>query len=270
MKEVKLNLDAPLSQLNIRLKHLSEILKIADIAIENISDEQYKKYHRFVDFDVASSCKLNFSEARDIFYQWCLKNNFRDSVEYSGIFLEECNFVCELVQARSDNKIKAGDFNKICGENRKKFHKKTFPEKIEYLRNQYNVSSAIEDYILSLNKARNCLVHRDGVVDKIDLNISEALKIKYREIQIVIQPADGSEEKIIDKPMTEATKVASSVAMRFVDYERIFKLGEQIKFSPQEHIKTISTFWFFAQDIYRGICKYAGLTNSTGWPSDKL
>jgi len=252
---IEINLDVLRGNLSVRLQHLSDILKIAAISSRVVDDSQFNAYSTFMEFNVAPAAKLDLCQAKEFFYQWCLTNNFRDSVEHCGIFLEECNLVCELLKARSNNKIKAENIKDIYGKNKDKFHKRNFPDKINYLRKEYSVSSVLEEHILSLNRTRNCLVHRGGVVGAMDANEAGVLEIKYRAFQLSIQSVNGGEEVVIDEPMTVGTKTESNAFMKLTDFKKEFKTGEKIKFSPKEHPKTICTFWLFGNDIHQSMCK---------------
>lgn len=252
-KQININLDALSSKLYIQLQHLTDISKFSKIATNCVSEKEFNEYSEFTTFHIANNQVLNFREAKEKFHQWCLKNSFRDCVENLSFFLEECHLVCELLAARKNNQVTGKDLNKIVGPNKKKFHKEGLPKKIKILREKFNVSSPLEEHVISLNTVRNCLVHRGGIVHQNDLNTETELVAKFRELQIVAMSPDQTVTEVITKPVM--VEEGHHVGIRTSEFEKHFKLGEKVDFSPKEHARTVFTFFVFAGNLHKLISK---------------
>lgn len=254
---ININLDSLVGKLNVRLQHLSDIMKFANISLEKVDKNHYDEYKVFVSLNVAYNQSLSYENAKNEFHSWCLRNSFRDSVETLSGFLEECYVVCSLLKARKNECIKTEEYNKIIIKNSGKFHSMNFPDKIDILRKEFSVYSSLEEHVLSLNKVRNCLVHRDGIVSTKDLNTENELVAKFREIQLVVLSPDKTKEQIITEPTT--IDEGGHLGIKVQNFERRFKLRERIDFEPIEHARTIFTFFAFGIEIYKSIAKFAGV-----------
>ena len=255
---MNINLDGLVGKLNIQLQYLSDVLKFSNTAVDNVKDQNYNDYSAFAQFNTADNQKLSYDKAKTEFQEWCLRNGFRDSVETISVFLEECHLTCALLDARENCQIKIEDYNQIVSEKKKRFHKMNFPTKITFLRENFSISSSLEKHVLSLNKVRNCLVHRSGIVGQQDLNTDNELIAKLREIQFIALTPDKTNERVITGPtiMNEG----EHLAVRTQDCEKHFRLGQKIDFAPLEHSNTVYTFLVFGQEIHKSIVKFAGIS----------
>lgn len=259
LNQINLNLDGPLRKLYIQLQHLTDIIKFSKVATDCAQEKEFDEYYEFTQFQIASNHVLKFNEAKKIFHLWCLKNSFKDCVENLKLFLDDCHLVCELLAFRKNDQIVGTDFNRIVGPNRKKFHRKGLPKKIIILRDDFSVYSQTEEQVMSLNKVRNCLVHRGGIVQQEDLNTEKELVAKFRELQLIVMSPDKTKSKTINKPVV--IEEGHHVGIRTSELEKHFKLGEKIDFSPKEHANTVFTFYIFAVDLYKAISKNLNVNN---------
>lgn len=255
--KMNINLDGLVGKLNIQLQYLSDVLKFSNTAVDKVKEQDYNDYCAFAQLNTADNQKLSYDKAKTEFQEWCLRNSFRDSVETISIFLEECHLVCALLDARENCRIKIEDYNQIVAEKQKRFHKMNFPTKIDFLHKVFSVSSSLEEHILSLNKVRNCLVHRSGIVGQQDINTDNKLIAKFKEIQFVVLTPDKTSERVITGPtiMNEG----EHLAVRKQDCEKQFRLGQKIDFTPVEHFRTVYTFFIFGIEIHKSIVKFAGI-----------
>ena len=254
---MNINLDGLVGKLNIQLQYLSDVLKFSNTAVDNVKEQNYNDYCAFAQISTADNQKLSYDKAKSKFQEWCLRNSFRDSVETIIVFLEECHLVCALLDSRENCRINVEDYNQIVSEKQKRFHKLNFPDKIEFLRKIFSISSSLEEHVLSLNKVRNCLVHRSGIVGQQDLNADNELIAKFREIQFIALTPDKTNERVITGPtiMNEG----EHLAVRSQDCEKHFGLGQKIDFTPLEHFRTVFTFSVFGKEIHKSIVKFAGI-----------
>ncbi|GIT97519.1 hypothetical protein [Sulfurovum sp. TSL1] len=112
-----------------------------------------------------------------------------------------------------------------------KFHSKKFPEKLNIITDDLSLSASL-DTLSQINKVRNCLEHRAGIVSKRDCEPSKNyMSIKFRYPRI-------------DSPNGEITpssyiKGRQTTNINFIDETKIFRQGEKISFTFDENTKLI-------------------------------
>lgn len=182
---------------------------------------------------------------------WVTGNGLRELIETFDIFLEQLYSVVLIVEAWRQKK--AYDQNK-----QSVFNKRGTPEKIDELEN-FGIRTAFKDDIISVKRARSCLTHRLGVVNRRDINDSEGLKVRWRVLELYGKNEDGS-EFVPDLDQLAAGPIefprGSAVNMRNAPRSKTFSMGSRIIFEPSE-IKEIC-FWFLllVDEIQKSIIKY--------------
>jgi hypothetical protein len=110
-----------------------------------------------------------------------------------------------------------------------------FPELLEAVNNKFDPKIDFAPAYVSLQSARNCLEHRDGVVSKIDTHGRESLILRVPRVKIFYL-RKGAEVEIepghkID-PGDDRTEVQG--LMKIEIRERSIALGERLTFTPAE------------------------------------
>lgn len=250
---LRIDFDSLLGKLQTNLQHLSDLVLFSHVASSSVQEAGYNNSSAFFHFQPAQNQKLNFDQAKESFGQWCLATSFEDAIDYLHCFLEECYTVCEILKSGQDNRIKFELFRWIINIGRRRFHKLGLPDKLKHLKGVYQVSSSIEEQILSLNRVRNCLVHRLGIINDQDVDANKILVAKFKQMELLTISPNHDQEIIISGP----TRVEAGwrVVVRFNEYKKEFKLGDCINFTEHEHIWAIFTFFWFGQEIKNSICR---------------
>lgn len=111
------------------------------------------------------------------------------------------------------------------------FHKKNFPTKLETICNDLCLTDTL-DSLTEINRVRNCLEHRAGVVSDIDCDRNKKyMSINFRYPQITTP--DG---KISP---TSNIKGMQEHRIDFIDSKKKFKIGETIRFNFEENTQLI-------------------------------
>lgn len=193
-------------------------------------------------FDLPGLMKLSYSrsvpnleEVKMEFERWILANAFREAVESFALALD-----------RSYEALLLGEWVKT-GKRPALSRFRTFihagvERKLEVICAEFGVTTAVAPYFVSLNKARNCLAHRMGVVGPMDLTEGNALAVRYRRIEFVIIEDNGREQIIpVDTGGTfQIESPCHRAEIRFEEEQRQFPLGARLLLEPSE-LKHI--FW---------------------------
>lgn len=199
----------------------------------------------------------NHETLKTEFHDWVLINGFRDASESISSFLEETYAVLALWQLidrqNANNHLLGDDWNELVIQGAKRFHRLGLPDKIEYLKAQnLEIENDLISNILSINIARNCLVHRDGFVGGKDFNSKESLNVSWKRMSLILM--DESGEKEIQIP--HQVEKESTLAIKNTSSTKKFELGEKITFTTQEFSDICWCLYLFGLDITQKIEKF--------------
>lgn len=150
----------------------------------------------------------------------------------------------------------------------KAFHRLGLPDKLPLLTKQYGVviDSTLSGHLLSINAARNCLVHRRGVVGDRDVNDSSRLTVGWRKLSLVLKDEDGEHPVVLNQRLEKE----STLCLRSEDCSKSFEIGERIAFTIQEFADITWGLFSFGSALVGqinalGLAK--GYVNSSGEPA---
>lgn len=138
---------------------------------------------------------------------------------------------------------------------RKKFHGLGLPGKIDFLVTEYDPSLRpdLTDEVLSINKARNCMVHRNGIVSALDLNSDEGLLVRWIKMQIITKGPRG--QRVVTGG--DIIKAGESVSVQQEASQKLFLAGESISFTTDEFSELCFTTMLFGMQLVDNIDNYA-------------
>jgi hypothetical protein len=235
------------ASLFVRLQRLLDVLAVSVLGAERVDDAAYASFATFININPAANQRLSREAAVKEAADWYLRCVFRDAIEATGEFLEGCRNVAAIYATAGSGKLTVGEFQKIVGIAAKKFHKLGLPEKIRQLRDDFGVSAELSGHVLTINRVRNCLVHRFGAVRAQDLDQDGELKLRWRVFEFFGESADGSHQVIVDGPIV--LEEGWSLKLRAADRGRVFKLGDRVTLSYGEITHTMMTLMQFAIEV---------------------
>lgn len=206
----------------------------------------------FLHLNLTEDEQKTFEKVREELLVWTLRCGMRDSLEALSNFLEDIREQCDLIGAvlsKPDGIIKGEEYNDL-RKAVKKFHGKGLPEKLEILSKDFGVTAStdLQERILSLNKARNCLVHRAGRVQPKDIGEGQiALEVNWLEWKLFARSPRGLRELAMPDAHVEADEVIELSQAHPV--KKTFELNQPVIFSAQEFSEICSTFHLFSRDI---------------------
>lgn len=250
--QINLNFAALWSNFFIKLQHLLDGVSLLEAGASVVTEEQVSAKRGFMSFSPASNSQLPFPHAIEFAQDWLLCAFLRDSIEITGLFLDECLSVCTLIQLAAKGKVSGSEVHHVMNVLPEKYHKLHFPEKLARLEREFGVRSPFTSHVSSLNRARTCVVHRLGIVSPLDVNEDNGLVVTWRTTQMVAREIASGKELVLDRPGL-LVENESMVEMRFIDHQRRFALGEQVKLTPFEIYSCIVTFWAFGTSTAEAI-----------------
>lgn len=227
-----------------RLQHQLDVTKLLQVGCQQVSAAQVAEQREFGTFVPANGAQLKHEDAKAEAQDWLLRGFLRDAIEGTGLFLDECLQICEVMQVGAKGSAKDAELHRLFHELPRTNHHLHLPKKLEKLERKFGIATRFNANILSLNKARTCVVHRLGTVSALDVDETGALKLTFQHAKFVARGQDTGLELVIDRPGIVTTE-DSMLELHFVENERTFQLGERVRLQAHELYDTIITLWRF-------------------------
>ena len=207
--------------------------------------------------------RLSPEEARSEFRAWVVGGGIRDCVDAIGPALEWARKELVMwsqpgaVGRKEDGRLNlevqmpGATWNDDIIGGASAFDRLTLPDKLLRLEALGMGRPAFVDDILSLNAARNCLVHRLGVVGPVDVKSAPDLpfNVTWRRMQLTATGEEGTHEIGPGSVVVAEEQVRIAI----VAVEREFALGDHVEFSVEDYSQIALTFQFFSQQVQHEI-----------------
>ena len=254
--QIHLNFSALSTDYFRRLQHFLDVIRLLETAVDEVTEEQVLEKKQFMSFSPAHGAELQHEEARHRARIWIQTGFLRDSIEATGLFIDECLSTCAVVRISALGRIKGAELNHVLNVLPQRHHKLHFPEKIARLEREFGINSRWVPHVISLNRVRTCLVHRLGKVTVLDVDDTHELVALWRTTKLVARGTTTGKQVLLDRSGI-LIEEESMVEMNFLDHKRTYAIGEDIKLSSVELYSTIVTLWSFGVSCVEGVETYA-------------
>lgn len=180
---------------------------------------------------------------------WLLKKGFEDLVKGIEYTLREAYLYVSIFSKLSELKT-AQDFNQALPEIRKQALRMHIPDMLEKIDPHLAKPWSYKNQILSINKARNCLVHRGGLVTEKDINdeTEKALKLEWVKLKLFYEK-DGKEIEIVGETIIDGGQEGTQIKLRRENNAISFKQGSHITLNYKQFNEFIVTCFHFGADL---------------------
>lgn len=206
-------------------------------------------------FQFASNEPWTVQRASDEWARWILSNGFRDAAESLAALLEEARTVLALWSLQklqqAQGVLTGGEWRRAMMDDGRSFHRLGFPDKLAKIEKQYGLclEEDLINRILSIVKARNCLVHRAGVVTSHDATSGAGLELKWRTLAVILTGPTGEREVELPAVAEAGTTVAVGVRPR----SKTFGPGATITVTSAEFAQVCWTLFLFAVELAKAL-----------------
>jgi hypothetical protein len=253
---VKINLDGLRGELQRSLQKVIYLVSAGLQTKDQITPEILQLPTNTIKMVFDSGLNWSSEKAQEQYSEWVLSNGFRDTIENLGTFLESAHRVLscwELVGKQRDGiDITVADWNEV--KVGRGFNRLGLPKRLKHIKEQHAIlfDETLRSHVLSINKARNCLFHRDGIVSDKDITTDNALEVQWRRMVILVQNEDGEKELV----RGEVIEGGSQIAIRNEDKTKSFVLGSKMEFTVQEFSDICWCLFLFGEELVRKISDY--------------
>jgi len=189
---------------------------------------QYNREHR-----------VPLEDVRTYWKTWVLRGGFRDVAETLATTLEEVHRILALWSlipkgSQSGAKVALTAVHQM-EKDIEAFHAKNLPDKLGVLakRHAFSFPPDIEAELFSINAARNCLVHRGGIVGGRDLDEGvQTFTLKWRALCPYVR--DNAGERPMVLPFQTSQTDETFMILKSEAKTRVFNLGDVLTVTSEE------------------------------------
>jgi hypothetical protein len=247
--QITINLDALLGELQFSLQTAINLLAISLQATPPESMDDLRLPQEVFATSFAQSVRWSHAEALEKHQTWAIANGLRDAIEGVSSFIESAHRVLSVwdLASKNDGRVTYGEYQKAMEGTA--FHRLGFPDKLTHLKSEHGIAidETLERQVLSVNNARNCLVHRRGIVSQRDLNTVDSMLVEWRKLHVFLRNEDGEHELVIGKMIEKE----STLCIQVRDGQRAFALGERVSFTIQEFADVTWGLYAFGTEIVK-------------------
>lgn len=250
--EVNINLNALRGELQRSLQRTIYLVSTGLQSKDNLDIARLQLPTNSVTMVFDGRLKWDVQTATEQYEKWTLCNGFRDIIEHFNSFFESAHRVLsfwELAIKQKEGDIITGSlWNRTIVSGERSFHRLGLPDKFTHVigdKHNIQIDAKLQQQILSSNAARNCLVHRNGVVTDQDIGASTALEVRWTNLDLILQNEDGEKDLVLG----QIVEKDSVIAIRSRETLKTFVVGDNITFSAPEFANIAWTLFSFANDL---------------------
>ncbi len=187
----------------------------------------------------------DIQQSRLLFKEWVLKNGFEEIHNSIRITLERL-FVFKEVEKEVKNNPNL-DLPDLESKLRREANKSNFPNLVEGINNLFPEPLQYQTQMESINNARNCFVHRNGIVSTKDFNndTDDKLIIKGSRFKMFFKKGEDEILAEFGKPGSENAALMLGAEEFNIEFEK----GNRIDISLKQFIDILNTCVFINADI---------------------
>ena len=177
------------------------------------------------------------------------------------MFLDEVHRSCLIVQAAKSK----GTIESVQSADRAfRRHRRGLQGKLDTLRQKFAVEISDPSPLVTINGARNCLVHRRGIVSREDCNDGNNMAVTWRGIDLHVETESG--ETVSIHPMSVPTFSNQLVVPAkgwikglYCQRKKTFPIGSVVSFSAGELGEICYYFIDSTREVVTSAQTYLGL-----------
>lgn len=195
---------------------------------------------------------ITAEERRATYQNWLLCRAFQELLRGVRESLEEAVLFLALL-SRTGEKTTVGQWNQDLANIRRRASNMKFPQLIAAVNSELTEPLAFEAEFLSMQKVRNCLEHRGGIVGAGDVDEgASALTLSFPCRRIFYRRGDEDIDIVPGQTVDAGDgKDEVQILTRLESRSRTYKIGERIVFNANDFNEVAMACHFFAGDLGR-------------------
>lgn len=238
------------------LRALRDTLDVVSIGINAIGSADLSnlpEIHEGFSFKFNSDNRTDDRRKAD-YSAWILARGFQELIRGVRQALEEAFLYLEGVKRARDKTMPEewGEFQRVFRSASIRAKKANFPGLLNAVKDGLTESLTFEKHFKSLQRARNCLEHRDGVVGDADVdNDLQVMRLSFPRMKI-FYTKHGEEIEVERGALIEGEDGRGArIGLRVVTEFKEFRLNERIILTPKEFSDIGWGCWAFSEELVR-------------------
>jgi hypothetical protein len=237
-------------------RYLSVHQKLFDVAMFNmashrkVSEEDYDMVTNQFPVQPQQKERRDFEAAKDTAQNWAARNLISEALSTVVPLMEDSRTVMALCDYKVGGKNDQELVNKITGPDRNEFMALPIPDKFKFLKDKYDVSSEVEEHILSLMEVAKAMIQHDNKAAA-EVCKDGKLTLKIRTITLTQAPAKS-----------ESGEAILGLTRQMNDHTREFTEGSEIELKKAELVGGLVTISAFLATLLAGVQQYAQKTGA--------
>jgi hypothetical protein len=198
-------------------------------------------------FGLSSPEPIDLVERKATYTNWLLSKAFQDLARAVNESLQEAYFYVEML-ALPGGMMTWGQLQDLMKRIRGTANKMNFPDLLKHVGDRLNTPLNFGEEYASLQRVRNCLEHRAGVVGERDLDANGKLKLRFPTYEISVKKGDGT-EVIIAQQDEVYVEAGEAIAFRIGRIEKEYALGDRVGLTPFDYVRIAQGCIAFCADL---------------------
>jgi hypothetical protein len=186
-----------------------------------------------------------------MYENWLFSKGFQDLARGVRASLEEAALYLRFISNPPKQLSTSSTLEDLLDAMRKPATRLPFPQLLADVNSQLTSPLEFEREFLSIQKVRNCLEHRDGVVRKQDLDdLKNELTLRFPRMKLFYMRGEEEIELAQDERVDDRSGQASvQILRRLVTRSKMYHLGDRVTFTGTEFSEIAMACAFFGQQL---------------------
>lgn len=193
---------------------------------------------------------MSSDERRATYQNWLFSKGFQDlirgirhSLEQAYVFIAVVTHLPKPINLRQFN-----DFKKTAG-------RLNFPDLLTRVNAGLSQPLRFGEEYLSMQKARNCLEHRGGIVGTGDVDATGVLQLIIPKMKLFYMHGQEEVELAPGHVVDDGTGQDVQILMKFVPRTTVYQLGQPLQMTPADFYETAMACHVFASQLIAALPK---------------
>lgn len=256
----------PQGVINPAIIAMRDSLEMIALSLDALSKADLKQIpsipNCFNNFSFTAPKEEDLEQRKAALTRWLLTKGFQELVRGMHQTLEEAHLYLSVLRM-SDGPSTLEKFKTDIAQIRKKAGNAKFPELMRLVNTALPTPLAFEAEFLSLQKIRNCMEHRAGIVGLDDTKGADTLRLVLPVLKLFIVSNGVETEVVHDMGEANYVEAGGIIEFRRAARERFYKLGERIELTPSDYQEITQSCWLFISDLASKLPTNRGISPSS-------
>jgi hypothetical protein len=198
---------------------------------------------------VITGDEIDATERRRRHESWILAKAFQDLLRGVRESLEHAYLLLEVTW--KPHRVKSGStLAELIAPFKKRAAELYFPDLMKHVNANLTSPLNFSDAYRSLQSARNCLEHRNGIVGERDIDSNGTMRLMFPYVRVFYERRGEEVDVEMGVPVNaEDGSLEVMLMMRIATRERVFKLNDRMQITPTDFNEIVFAAYLFGTEL---------------------